>query len=298
MFKKIKKFLLPANKGFDPNISFFGLRVVRVTVALWGIIFIVVSGFCVCTLPEKYVLDISFHGWNTLAFEILKVPITFLAILIPVGAVYATNHKSQQSIEAARLTQVQNSFSNYYKHVDEFEKYAEKYNSLKWFGQSNKVTSISSRQLHGILYGNEKKSTDYQANTIVLRRVFEIVSKMDADIEYHSTLVLNSDKASFTKKINDKYKEVENIISNSVDIEQSFFINGKGDNFRYRHLLSDVVYFSSAYHDYSKSIVIFYLLVYLFRFDGTNDVELMNESNALIARIGLKLNTKFYPQNR
>ena len=48
------------------------------------------------------------------------------AISIPTIAILAANHWSEQSKEQMRLTGLQNTFSNHFKHIEEFEKYCQR----------------------------------------------------------------------------------------------------------------------------------------------------------------------------
>lgn len=88
----------------------------------------------------------SHEGINELV-SIFQIPLGIVALLIPVLAVYAANHRSEQSREIIRLTQIQNFFTNYYKHLEEFCNYCEK-------GSVFPGVKIDYRGLHNKLYPN------------------------------------------------------------------------------------------------------------------------------------------------
>jgi hypothetical protein len=57
------------------------------------------------------------------ALTLFRIPIGIVALAVPIFAILAANHRSEQSREQMRLSSEQNIFSNHYKHVEEFEKY-------------------------------------------------------------------------------------------------------------------------------------------------------------------------------
>lgn len=137
---------------FQPNKGFFELQIVWVTIAV--ITFMSIGIIVVIILNSNLKIDLSYDGWNSF-IKYFQVPLGILALLIPIGAVYATNHRSRQALEQMRLTTEQNNFSNYYKHLEEFEKYcAIKIPSSK----------IPTRRLHQILYTKSRKG-NYDADT-------------------------------------------------------------------------------------------------------------------------------------
>lgn len=80
--------------------------------------------------------DFSYRGFNEF-IVIFKMPISIWAINIPVIAVLAANHRSVQtkkqievgqtqianSLKQIEASEKQNIFTNYYRHIEEFEKY-------------------------------------------------------------------------------------------------------------------------------------------------------------------------------
>lgn len=76
----------------------------------------------------------------------LKVPIGVLAALTALLALFAANHRSQQSAYSMKLLKTQNDFSNYYSHRKEFRDHLEK------FSDDSKAFLTSTNALHDALY--------------------------------------------------------------------------------------------------------------------------------------------------
>ncbi|MCF7535380.1 hypothetical protein [Pseudomonas petrae] len=113
---------------FDPHTTFLKLKAVVYVVATIFALAATVTFTIVC-FTSGLKLNFSSQGWNN-ALEIFKVPLGLLAVAIPLIALLAANHRSVQSKAQMELTQFQinhtqtnNYVTNYYKHVDEFQKY-------------------------------------------------------------------------------------------------------------------------------------------------------------------------------
>ncbi|MCQ3031822.1 hypothetical protein NLO88_14255 [Pseudomonas syringae] len=146
---------------FDPHVTFLRLKVV--TYVISGI----VAGSAIIALTIIFFTpgltpNFSSDGWNN-ALVIFKVPLGLLAVLIPLIALFAANHRSVQSKAQMVLTQSQieltqdnNLITNYYKHVDEFQKYVEAHvNKLPHLdGASARVAHP--RKLHKMLFPRAK----------------------------------------------------------------------------------------------------------------------------------------------
>lgn len=146
---------------FDPHVTFLRLKVVVYVIA--GI----VAGSAIIALTIIFFTpglspNLSSEGWNN-ALVIFKVPLGLLAVSIPLIALFAANHRSVQSKAQMVLTQSQieltqdnNLITNYYKHVDEFQKYVEAHvNKLPHLdGASARVAHP--RKLHKTLFPRAK----------------------------------------------------------------------------------------------------------------------------------------------
>lgn len=108
------------NKVFDPEKSFFELPIV-----IWT--FSIIVGFAIITAifitySSSLSLNTSYTGFNQFV-TFFKVPLGILASAIPIVAVYATNHRSEQTKKQIEIANSQNNFINHFKHIEEFEKY-------------------------------------------------------------------------------------------------------------------------------------------------------------------------------
>ena len=104
----------------DPLKSFIELPVLWIVVTLLFAVAIFIA--IIIILNSNLTWSADYHGFNSFV-EIFKVPLSILAIIITYSAFLATIHRSSQTREQILITNKQNTFSNYFKHIDEFEKY-------------------------------------------------------------------------------------------------------------------------------------------------------------------------------
>lgn len=118
----------------------------------------------VSTISIVYISELkfdgSYRGFNQF-IEYFRFPIAVLATSIPLGAIYATNHRSEQTKKQIVTTNVQNNFINYYKHIEEFEKYASNH------FENHGTHLISARETYNKLFTNSKNGDYTLSNTIV-----------------------------------------------------------------------------------------------------------------------------------
>ena len=133
---------------FDPNTSFLNLRIVRQT---FGYLLAIALTITVAIIyNDNLTANFSYAGFNN-ALTIFKVPLGILASIIPIIALLATNHRSEQTKEQIRLTNENANFSNYYKHTEEFEVFIEKH-ALK-----DGLKVEYPRKLHKTIFPHAKK---------------------------------------------------------------------------------------------------------------------------------------------
>lgn len=140
------------SKYFDPGKSFFELVPVRVVGGSIILLAAVLFVWIIFYSNNELRINLSYEGLNHI-FTAFKLPIAILALLIPFGALFAANHRSEQSRYAAELAESQNRFSNYYKHVDEFTKYLENYQHTK----ESLIKLKNPRSIHYIIYGGKEE---------------------------------------------------------------------------------------------------------------------------------------------
>ena len=108
------------SKLFNPNVSFFRLAIV------WSTLFFIVGLslllIAIANYGTNYQLCSSTDCYNNFITQ-FKLPLGILSLLIPLGAIYAVQHRSEQSLAQIKTSEGQNNFVNYYKHLEEFEKY-------------------------------------------------------------------------------------------------------------------------------------------------------------------------------
>tara|TARA_R100000687_G_scaffold53601_2_gene42554 strand:- start:9387 stop:10328 length:942 start_codon:yes stop_codon:yes gene_type:complete len=141
---------------FNPNASFLHLGVVWLPVILLILISIISSGIIIYNTPLA--IDLSSDGFNEFV-SVLRFPLGILTLIIPIVALLAANHRSEQTKEQIRVTGIQNNLQNYYKHLEEFAKYLEK----------ERISSeiAGSRYIHKMIYPNAQFG-NYEINEALI----------------------------------------------------------------------------------------------------------------------------------
>ena len=141
---------------FDPQKSLIELKVLWLVVG----VFISLATIAALVVSSNSQLnpDYSYVGFNY-ALVVYRVPLAILALIIPIVALLAANHRSEQTKEQIRVANEQNSFSNYYKLIEEFEKYLNKI----W---NSELHTSSPRKLHKVLFPNARFG-DFSVPSIV-----------------------------------------------------------------------------------------------------------------------------------
>ena len=165
---------------FNPDSKFFELKIVQDI--FWATLFVAVVSALVIAAYSKPTPNFSHEGFNQ-ALVIFRFPIGVLALLIPLIAVMAANHRSVQTKAQISLTKTQientetqirittenNAFSNYFKHSDEFDKH------IKSRSPKSGVISDNSRHLHRKLFPEAKLGEFH-----ISKKTFEDI---DSDVE-------------------------------------------------------------------------------------------------------------------
>ena len=150
---------------FNPNQSILELKVFRLTVFTLLVSAFVSAFLIVKSSPLQF--SQSYEGFNHF-FTVFRFPLAILATIIPAVALIATNHHSEQTREQIRLTNSQNNFTNYYKHIEEFEKFG-----LKTVAKPDKFHyTFDFRSLHSVLF-NKAKDGNYAPNEMFIGEVVE-----------------------------------------------------------------------------------------------------------------------------
>ncbi|QEW06341.1 hypothetical protein [Nitrincola iocasae] len=192
---------------FDPNKSFFKLPVVYLTIIITIIVAVVVS-FFIYKYSNLY-FKINYVGFNNV-LEYFRVPISILAMLIPIVAVFAANHRSEQTREQIKISSEQNNFVNYYKHLEEFLKYFKEHTTKD-------VKFKSHNRLHSVLFPLAKKGKYHIEGSIIIR----ITSAID-DV-YHLLQMLNNEEIRINKE--NSVAKIKNILLILNDLNELFDVD-------------------------------------------------------------------------
>ena len=118
-------------------------------------------GIVICTQAQLY-WDFSYKGVNFF-LEIFKVPLGILALVFPLLALVASNHRSRQSARLILLQNSQNVFTNHYTHLNKFEEHCR---DLEAYRKSF-LSVHNPRIFHSVIYPKSKDG-DYSLNSTFL----------------------------------------------------------------------------------------------------------------------------------
>lgn len=173
LWPRFKKFWF--SDWFDPNQSFLRLP------AFWGPVLVISLIAGVTYLKVIADQDLVFNPAGDIDqwYRWFQVPIWIFATLIPIVGLFNANHKSEQTKESMRLTGDQNRFANYYKHIEEFEKYIKSLNST--FGSETEIRAR--RTLHHYLYPRAREGDRYMDHEAMLDPVQIVQNLLDILME-------------------------------------------------------------------------------------------------------------------
>lgn len=152
----------------------------------------------------------SFAGLNN-AIGIFKVPLAVLALVFPSIAIVVANHRSQLTVKQIKETQLQNSFSNYFKHVEEFNIYILGIPDTGQKGASHMVRIIldDTRSVHNSIF-----STMYNFTPEVPLELIDLIEVKSSKI-YNEIKKLNNEPTleEFLNANTSIHSDIEFIIS-------------------------------------------------------------------------------------
>ena len=202
-------------------------------------------------------IDFSYSGFNNFV-EIFKVPIAILALNIPVIAILGAFHKSEQTRLQIKLSEGQNLFANYFKHIEEFVKHIEN------FEHKNEKSKCDARRLHYKLYPNAA-SGDYDISDEMVVKIDEVISYSKVifnccnDIEDGNTddeRIIDVMKENFTSMFNNAYK----LSYNDFHVEPDFFEYNPSESEKFYQILLNMAYcfgYVIWYYDFVRHVVSF-----------------------------------------
>lgn len=181
---------------FDPETSLINLRPVQwcfwIAVGLSVLLALIIAA-----KESSTPFDFSGAGFNQL-IELYKVPLGILATGLAIIGIFGANHRSEQTKRQIQrtshqidlttrqidLSRDQNNFSNYFKHIEEFEKYHKTFDGIM-------VSVSSKRGVHSRVFSNARIGDFHAAKEILdffeasLREIFfefDELSRSDATL--------------------------------------------------------------------------------------------------------------------
>ncbi|AUB86557.1 hypothetical protein [Vibrio anguillarum] len=205
---------LSKSKHFNPNKSFLSLRIVWLVTILFIVISLSIA--IIITINSRLQLDLSGSGFNYF-ISTFRFPLGILTLIIPVVALLASNHRSEQTKEQIRLNGIQNNFVNYYKHLEEFSKYVEAY-EIKTI-----LPTKTTRQLHHVIFPYAEQG-DYTLNNRLLDEWYILNSNLHILLKLKPNDPIERAASDLKIKIKAITYPISNLISDDCDCFISSFI--------------------------------------------------------------------------
>lgn len=218
--------------SFDPRKSLLKLPI------LWLVIFVMLVSSAIITIliikNSEVTWGIDYQSINNY-LSIFKAPLAITALIIPIVALLAANHRSEQTKLHIFTTEQQNLFANYYKHIEEFSKYTKDH-------FSDKIIFLNRRRLHDLLFPHAR-SGNYHIDSKVLNFVEEKIQQQEFN-KYNTKNMTAEDRM----KIEGTLREIERKLFFDyviTDTKNMSAYSGQGvsgvDNEWYRDIIEDRV---------------------------------------------------------
>lgn len=143
----------------------------------------------------------------TYLFEMLKIPIGFLALIFPFVALIVANHRSQLSLNQLVETSSQNAITNYFKHLQEYDIYINGVADTDQRGLSSFISIILNniRNVHAKFYASM-----YDFNPLINE---QLIKKIQAKADLVYSLILEMNNRPQISISNEIYNEVKQLIN-------------------------------------------------------------------------------------
>ncbi|MGR5271352.1 hypothetical protein ACPV4S_05940 [Vibrio alginolyticus] len=170
-FESLKSYFTSLSEE-QPDVRFFGLRLVKfVSVIFVGVFLFTLVVTLFDTSALNWRLDIE--GLKFFFLDAMKVPGSILAFYLAVLGLIGANHRSEQTKKQISATGVQNRFSNYFKHLEEFKKHVEGLEDRKQINMTN------IRMVHDTLFTKAYEDGDYKVKSDVLDIIYFYLTSAD-----------------------------------------------------------------------------------------------------------------------
>ncbi|MBN1377752.1 MAG: hypothetical protein JXA04_00800 [Gammaproteobacteria bacterium] len=110
----------------DPASRLSNLRIFKLVITLFLSSAFASTIIIICN--SNLVFDFGFDGFNFGLFTVFRVPLAIIAAMLPILGLIAAVHRSSQTSLQIQKASEQNTFSNYYKHRQE---YIDHFNEIK-----------------------------------------------------------------------------------------------------------------------------------------------------------------------
>ncbi len=183
---------------FDPNKDFFHLPILWITLGALLACAAIISA--VIIIHSHLYFDFSYKGLNN-AVTIFKIPLSLIALSIPIIAIYSSNHKSAQTRKQMQSAFHQNVLFNHHSRVEEFCSYSYAY--LK-----NTYEISNPRAVYYKLYP-QSKTGSYNLSTEKQKELENLINETKSYID--NILKEDNPRSQFFSKTNNIIDEILNL---------------------------------------------------------------------------------------
>lgn len=197
-----------------------------------------------------YSWSLSVSGFK-LFMNDFKFSIAISALIIPASALIATMHRSEQLSKQIELLMGQNNFANYYKHLEEFEKYLVK--------QYTKKVDIGVKgrenEIYRCFYGKARDG-DYRPNPTLINSL-ELNARMAIDLT-DEFLDKGGDFWEFHAKINPIFDDAVALTSLGYPSLSKGYFSGKpyNETLKDRNMPRAMYHLFEIYSDFFEDVLV------------------------------------------
>ena len=227
-------------KLFDPNVSFFSLKIVQLTFLI-NIVLVLIS-LTTISYVGKYEFDLSGAGYNFFIKE-FTFPIGLLSTLIPIIAVFAVQHRSNQTIAQILESTRKNNFDISVRHYELFEIYLKD----EGFSEHIKKHCVNLKRFHSSLF-----SEIYEGNVEITN---EISAGLESSLKKINTSIINYQNIQNNQSSSEAEQEL-NSISKYIDELLVLFDLNNSPTFHLSYTLKkDEIKYLDALEQYVKELI-------------------------------------------
>lgn len=223
-----------AGKPMEPTNHLHDTRMFRA--AIYGPVLLSLLLAIIGQMNSGLEPNLSFQGFNTFLIN-FKLPIGFAGLAIPLGALVASHHRSIQAASQIESQQNQNTFSNYVKHKEYFEKFLDEQGLLT----GNNSFEAKDKKIYHVLFPRAQNGDfNFKLDSIEHEYIEEKIVNLTSKVQSFTWR-----EKSNSEDLIGSLVELKEVVADQFDLRISDVIPGTSAE----HLQSQVVNLHSAFSD-------------------------------------------------